>query len=68
MEDATKQDREHLERELARVLRTANESDDYASITAPTDNAVARCDGRIQAMLAKEVSFRALIQPLACAL
>ena len=58
VKDATKQDREMLQQELARVLRTANESDDYVSISADTHDEVAMCDKNIQDMLANEVCSR----------
>ena len=58
VKDATKQDREALQQELGRVLRTANESDDYASISADTHDEVAMCEKVIEDMLAHEVCSR----------
>ena len=68
VEDATPQDREALQLELDRVVRTANESNDYESINAGTNDLVTRCEKKIRDMFTKEVSFRARTQPLACIL
>ena len=53
VEETTKEHREALQQELARVLRTANTNADYATISAD-DPEVAACEKAIKDMLEHE--------------
>merc|ERR1719460_3330950 len=51
---STKEHREALQQELARVIQTATESEDYSPINADTYPEVATCEKAIEDMLAHE--------------
>ena len=54
LEEATKEHREALQQELARVIQTSYESKDYKPIGSITHPEVATCEKAIEDMLAQE--------------
>ena len=67
LEETTKEHREALQQELDRVLRTANESADYATISKDTDPEVAACEKAIKDMLKHEQDVKMVLKHcLAC--